>query len=432
MKISRNQYLKTILILFLIVSGNSLDVASNIKLFASKNKNSINTENFNKPKSNRKNETKEDTCQYGEEYPIDILTLILTAKSVIRSSFYEDVVKLIFTNKYWTKLKEEHLNKECRTLIERAFNQEIERIKIEKNLEKQVIEENNKFEENVSKTWINNEEKELIIKNKDNPKRLCEINTEILGKNNKESEEWVKQGKFLIERIDRIIENKYTIQHIKEKSNADKDKFSGNGLLLDRKRYLTAYKYLYDRLKDLDNQNHEQLKVNLLNIKEETIESVSVAQQNLNDYKEFTIPNCKILPTSKKKFGKCLIVGYLTYFKAFWNMAKNFKGEKIDKEYLSECIRNEVFDTVIDMVRHFLVETLLTFLTGIIGLVIHRFVKIVYYAVNIIYNFVMIVEDNNSLDIEKRSIAFGRIIGYSVKAVMTFFHLGKKKRISKK
>lgn len=434
MKFINKTNLKAILLLFMIINSNSISVAANIKLFGLKENKYVKPEKESKPKSNRKEEPKDinvDKCQYGEEFPIDVVTLFTEAISVIRSSFQNDIVTLILNNKYWNKTKENYLEKKCSTLLVQAFNQEIDRIKVEKNLERKVMEETNKFDENVSKIWINKEDRELILSNKENPRKLCEINTELLEKNKNENFEWATQGKFLNERIDRIIEKKYTIEQIREKSNAENNLFSGNGLVYERKRYLNAYKYLADRLKNFENQSPEELKSILLNIKNETIESISVAEKNLEEYKEFTIPKCDRLPSSKINFGKCLIVGYLTYFKAFWNMTKNFNGEKIDKEYLQECLRNVLLNTLMNVILNNLVEAVLEVLAGIVGFLIYKVVKLAFYAINIIYNFIMLKEANDNKDIEKRSIAFGRIIGYSFKVAISIIHLAKKKRNSK-
>lgn len=426
MKFDHN-VVKSLILLFILANSHVISISATIKL--SKNKFGVNRVERKNSKTETEKKVKENTneCQYGEEYPINVVTLVIEAASVASSSFTDEIINLITSNKYWEKATEKIMDVQCQVVVQEAFYQEIDRIKEQRDLERTVLNDLKKFSDDVDKIWINLEDKQELIKNKDNPRKLCEINERILENNKKELNEWSTQGMFLIDKIDRVIEHNYTLNDIKEKSNARNDLFSGNGLVIDRTRYVNAYTYLYDRLKHL--KQGDELETSLLSIKKETMQAIDVANQSLIEYGNFKAPKCERLPITRVNFGKCLIVGYLTYVKAFWNMSKNFQTHLVEKkEKLKTCLSNLLINTIINIMINNTVEFLLSMLTGIVGFLVYKAFKLAFYAVCIFYNMFMLKQANDENNSEKRSIVFGRIIGYAIKIAISFIHLTKKKR----
>jgi hypothetical protein len=424
--------IKSIVLVILLINSQVISISTNIKVYSKNARINKSERKRNSNNYSRKSKAEEDSndCKYGEEFPINIVTLVIEAASVVSSSFSDEIINLLTSNKYWEKTVEKTLDLQCRDVIQEAFTQEVDRIKEEKGLERVVITELNKFKSDVGKIWINSNDKQELVKNRDNPRKLCEINERILENNKKELSEWSTQGMFLIDKIDRIIQLGYSLNDIKEKANANNNVFSGNGLVIDRKRYINAYTYLSERLSNL--KKDDDLEMELLNIKKETMQAIDLANQNLSEYQNFNVPKCERLPSSNINFGKCLIVGYLTYVKAFWNMSKNFQTHVIEKkEQLKTCLSNLLINTVLNIIINNTVEFLLSILTGIVGYLIYKIFKIAFYAVSIFYNLFMLKEANEENSVEKRSIVFGRIIGYALKIAISLIHIKKKRNKSK-
>lgn len=288
-------------------------------------------------------------------------------------------------------------------MLEKQFKEEIARIKEKVYQRVTLVADHSNL---INDLGLRASEKQLIKENLENPKGLCNASVNILQNKMRDTEKWNRRAEKLSKLIDFSIEHNHSLKDLKK----------GSHDLHKREKKTVLYEYILNKI-DPDNPPKD-IKPLLIEAKFELMESEGqskINESNINALGQFKCDNLPPYLIDKEK-DTCIKVSFATKALA---AIKLFSFQNV-----LTCVAFLGANQIFVKIAGFAIDKVLSILLNVVGLFAYGIIKIVYYAVKIIF---YLYEAHSEKDKRKKSQNFGDAVGTAIKIILTIIQVSRRR-----